>query len=125
MFVLSHRSSGISRLIDGLADALVNGPRATQPPSSVSLDDDLLRGLVGAALRKLLRDHAADGRTEFSHREPRLAPEIGDNLEARLGVRVFRACPSSAPKGARSRRKAQPWRGPCRASATTRRCSWA
>jgi hypothetical protein len=57
---------------------------------SVFLDDDyLIKGVAGAVLWKLLRDHADTGRTEFSNRELRLAPEIrlpevGDNLEARL-----------------------------------------
>jgi hypothetical protein len=57
---------------------------------SVFLDDDyLIKGVAGAVLWKLLRDHAATGRTEFSNRELRLAPdirlpEVGDNLEARL-----------------------------------------
>lgn len=57
---------------------------------SVFLDDDyLIKGVAGAVLWKLLRDHAQHGRTEFSNRELRLAPdirlpEVGDNLEARL-----------------------------------------
>jgi adenylate cyclase len=57
---------------------------------SVFLGDDyLIKGVAGAVLWKLLRDHAETGRTEFSNRELRLAPEIrlpdvGDNLEARL-----------------------------------------
>ncbi|HEX6018316.1 MAG TPA: GAF domain-containing protein [Burkholderiaceae bacterium] len=57
---------------------------------SVFLDDDyLIKGVAGAVLWKLLRDHAQRGRTEFSNRELRLAPdirlpEVGDNLEARL-----------------------------------------
>jgi hypothetical protein len=49
----------------------------------------LIKGVAGAILWKLLRDHAQDGRTEFSNRELRLdtsigLPELGDNLEARL-----------------------------------------
>ena len=57
---------------------------------SVFFDDDyLIKGVAGAILWKLLRDHASLGRTEFSNRELRLAPdiglpEVGDNLEARL-----------------------------------------
>jgi hypothetical protein len=58
---------------------------------SVFFDDDyLIKGVAGAVLWKLLRDHARDGRTEFTNRELRLAaaeiglPEVGDNLEARL-----------------------------------------
>jgi adenylate cyclase len=73
-------------------------PQAAEPlrvrhyaaDDSVFLDDDyLIKGVAGAVLWKLLGDHAALGRTEFSNRELRLAPEIrlpkvGDNLEARL-----------------------------------------
>jgi len=57
---------------------------------SVFLDDDyLIKGVAGSVLWKLLRDHAEHGRTEFTNRELRLAPdirlpEVGDNLEARL-----------------------------------------
>jgi len=57
---------------------------------SVFLDDDyLIKGVAGAVLWKLLSEHEAHGRTEFSNRELRLAPdlrlpEVGDNLEARL-----------------------------------------
>jgi hypothetical protein len=57
---------------------------------SVFLDDDyLIKGVAGAVLWKLLRDHANEGRTEFSNRELRLSPELrlpdmADNLEARL-----------------------------------------
>ena len=57
---------------------------------SVFLGDDyLIKGVAGAVLWKLLCDHAQHGRTEFTNRELRLAPdirlpEIGDNLEARL-----------------------------------------
>lgn len=57
---------------------------------SVFIDDDyLIKGVAGSVLWKLLRDHAQDGRTEFSNRELRLSPEIrlpdvSDNLEARL-----------------------------------------
>jgi hypothetical protein len=64
--------------------------RHYEADGSIFLDDDyLIKGVAGAVLWKLLRDHAADGRTEFSNRELRLAPEIGlpevgDNLEARL-----------------------------------------
>jgi hypothetical protein len=57
---------------------------------SVFLDDDyVIKGVAGAVLWKLLRDHAREGRIDFSNRELRLSPEIGlpevgDNLEARL-----------------------------------------
>jgi adenylate cyclase len=57
---------------------------------SVFLQDRyLIKGVAGAILCKLLRDHGRDGRTEFSNRELRLdpalrLPDISDNLEARL-----------------------------------------
>lgn len=64
--------------------------RYFEADGSVFLDDDyLIKGVAGCVLWKLLRDHAHEGRTEFSNRELRLSPElglpeVGDNLEARL-----------------------------------------
>jgi len=64
--------------------------RHYEADDSVFLDDDyVIKGVAGAVLWKLLRDHAREGRTEFSNRELRLSPdiglpEVGDNLEARL-----------------------------------------
>ncbi|MBI5278224.1 MAG: GAF domain-containing protein [Burkholderiales bacterium] len=57
---------------------------------SVFINDAyLIKGVAGAILWKLLRDHRDHGRTEFSNRELRLdatlkLPDISDNLEARL-----------------------------------------
>jgi len=52
-------------------------------------DSYLIKGVAGAILWKLLKDHAQLGRTEFSNRELRLdpairLPDVTDNLEARL-----------------------------------------
>lgn len=78
---------------------LVEGLRQAQPEriqvrhfaanDSIFIGDDyLIKGVAGAILWKLLREHA-QGRSEFTNRELRLdpalgLPEVGDNLEARL-----------------------------------------
>ncbi|RYY93517.1 MAG: GAF domain-containing protein, partial [Comamonadaceae bacterium] len=57
---------------------------------SLFIDDRyLIKGVAGAILWKLARDHLQSGRTDFSNRELRLDPTLGlpdvtDNLEARL-----------------------------------------
>ncbi|PWC37946.1 histidine kinase [Azospirillum sp. TSO35-2] len=57
---------------------------------SVFLDHDyLIKGVAGAILWKLVRDHTSLGRVDFTNRELRLAPDIplpdfAENLEARL-----------------------------------------
>ena len=52
-------------------------------------EDYLIKGVAGAVLWLMARDHVEHGRTQFTNRELRLdprlrLPEIGDNLEARL-----------------------------------------
>ena len=52
-------------------------------------EDYLIKGVAGAIFAKLVREQAAQGRSEFTNRELRLdpalrLPELGDNLEARL-----------------------------------------
>jgi adenylate cyclase len=57
---------------------------------SVFIDNDyLIKGVAGAVIWKLLRDHLETGRIDFTNRELRLdpalkLPDITDNLEARL-----------------------------------------
>ncbi|KRD42438.1 histidine kinase [Acidovorax sp. Root275] len=57
---------------------------------SVFINDDyLIKGVAGAIFCKLLRDHLASGRVDFTNRELRLdpalrLPDVADNLEARL-----------------------------------------
>jgi hypothetical protein len=64
--------------------------RYYEADGSVFLDDAyLIKGVAGALLWKILREHQASGRCEFTNRELRLADDLGlpganDNLETRL-----------------------------------------
>jgi hypothetical protein len=100
-----HLGSAIGLLQAGVdADAVLPAPGtvATAAPGaalqvrrfaaneSIFLDGEyLIKGVAGAILWKLVRDHVAHGRTDFTNRELRLDPALGlpevcDNLEARL-----------------------------------------
>lgn len=64
--------------------------RLYEADNSVFLDHEyLIKGVAGAIFWKLVREHAAGGRTEFTNRELRLDPALrlpahAENLEARL-----------------------------------------
>ena len=78
-----------------LAPAAIGAPalrlRLHTKDHSVFADDEyLIRGVAGAILWKLAREHVRSGRVDFSNRELRAAaeelrlPEVDDNLEVRL-----------------------------------------
>lgn len=99
-------ASSFQACVEGAADVVTVAPaeaRAAAAPAAVPLrvrhyeadasvffnDDYLIKGVAGAVLWKLLRDHEREQRVDFTNRELRLAPElrlpeVGDNLEARL-----------------------------------------
>ena len=70
---------------------------------SIFIDEDyLIKGVAGAIFYKLLRNHAATQREEFSNRELRLdpdlrLPDVTDNLEARLILLERRLAERKAP----------------------------
>lgn len=66
-------------------------------------DEYLIRGVAGAILWKLAREHVQSGRVEFSNRELRAAatelrlPEVDDNLEVRLVLLLRRLAERGGP----------------------------
>jgi hypothetical protein len=95
---LMHATSDAADVAATAAPAPASAPAAIAPlvvkhfaaNDSIFLGDSyLIKGVAGAILWKLLRDHRQQGRTEFSNRELRLdpalrLPDVSDNLEARL-----------------------------------------
>ena len=65
-------------------------------------DEYLIKGVAGAIFRKVVADHLAQGRTEFTNRELRLdrslkLPEVTDNLDVRLILLQRRLAERDAP----------------------------
>jgi adenylate cyclase len=91
----------------GIGKAATNGTpsvvRHYSADDSVFIDDDyLIKGVAGAIFVKLLRDHSAKQRCEFSNKELRLdpalrLPDVTDNLEARLILLERRLAERRAP----------------------------
>lgn len=101
---LATVAAHLATAIQGLRSAARTSPSGGAAPSdgppavlshhasddSVFIDRDyLIKGVAGAILWKLVRDHVDGGRQDFTNRELRIAPglrlpQISDNLEARL-----------------------------------------
>lgn len=87
-------ADAVAEAVEPAQSLAVDGPplrvRRYQANNSIFIGDDyLIKGVAGAILWCMLREHRTRGRTEFSNRELRLDPTIGlpdvsDNLEARL-----------------------------------------
>jgi adenylate cyclase len=81
---------GVARRRGGTAEGEPLAVRHYDADDSVFLGCDyLIKGVAGAILWSLLREHAKSGRTDYTNRELRLDPAIPltdlcDNLEARL-----------------------------------------
>jgi adenylate cyclase len=81
---------GVARRRGGTAEGEPLAVRHYDADDSVFLGCDyLIKGVAGAILWSLLREHAKSGRTDYTNRELRLdpaipLPDLCDNLEARL-----------------------------------------
>ena len=102
--IAGHLGAALELLRTGdEAAATAEAPASAPPPSGAPIavrhylanssifigDSYLIKGVAGAILGKLLREHTQQGRSEFSNRELRLdpalrLPDLSDNLEARL-----------------------------------------
>jgi len=102
--IAGHLGAALELLRTGdEAAAAAEAPASAPPPSGAPIavrhylanssifigDSYLIKGVAGAILGKLLREHTQQGRSEFSNRELRLdpalrLPDLSDNLEARL-----------------------------------------
>jgi adenylate cyclase len=90
-------SASTSASANSAASAVLQLRRFASNDSVFIGDTYLIKGVAGAILWKLLKDHAQHGRTEFSNRELRLdstlrLPDVTDNLEARLVLLRRRLC---------------------------------
>ena len=106
MELLSHTAEQEDTTASGRPPPVVQGAPLTvkhfAADHSVFIDNDyLIKGVAGAIIWKLLRDHVEAGRIDFTNRELRLdptlkLPDISDNLEARLILlqrRLAERCP--------------------------------
>ena len=90
MAVLRQREQEAPEAQQASAEAETIEVKHYQEDDSVFLNNEyLIKGVAGGILWRLLKNHAEQGRTEFSNREIRLdqtldLPDIKDNLEARL-----------------------------------------